>query len=143
MIYAGYQGVGKSSIAGKNNCIDLESNTFRVDGKRDTNWYKVYCTIAEQLSNQGYKVFISSHKIIRDELNKRGVEFTVIVPALELKDKWLERLQARYDRTQSDKDYRALMGAQINYDDNIVDLTAEKNVILINSVDYDLNDYIS
>lgn len=28
MIYIGYQGIGKSSISGKNKCIDLESENF-------------------------------------------------------------------------------------------------------------------
>ena len=50
MIVVGYQGIGKSSIGGKHNCIDLESSNFYIDGKRDNDWYKIYCngeTIAE------------------------------------------------------------------------------------------------
>ena len=66
MIYVGYQGIGKSSIAGKNKCIDLESGNFWVDGKRDENWYIIYCNIAQHLSEQGYNVFLSSHKLLID-----------------------------------------------------------------------------
>lgn len=33
LIICGYSGVGKSSIAGWNNCIDLESSYFRVPKK--------------------------------------------------------------------------------------------------------------
>lgn len=142
MIYVGYQGIGKSSIAGKNNCVDLESNNFRIDGRRDPNWYRVYCNIAEQLSNQGYNVFISSHKLVRDELTKKGIDFITIVPNLQLEEQWLKRLQDRYDRTQLDKDYRALMGAKVSYKQNIEELINEKHVIVINSIDYDLNDLI-
>jgi hypothetical protein len=36
MIYVGFQGIGKTSIAGKNNCIDLDNNLFRVDGKKSS-----------------------------------------------------------------------------------------------------------
>ena len=85
MIYVGYQGIGKSSISGKNNCIDLESGNFWVDGKRIDDWYKIYVNIAEHLSNQGYKVFMSSHKVVREELNKRKIEFKVIMPSIFLK----------------------------------------------------------
>ena len=41
MIYVGYQGIGKSSIAGKHNCIDLESGNFWDNGVRADNWYKI------------------------------------------------------------------------------------------------------
>ena len=52
MIVIGYQGIGKSSLAGRNNIfIDLESGNFWVDGKRADDWYKPYCQIAEHLSS--------------------------------------------------------------------------------------------
>ena len=70
MIISGYQGIGKSSLAGKNNCIDLESGNFWVDGKRADDWYKPYCQIANHLSQQGYTVFVSSHEVVRKELEK-------------------------------------------------------------------------
>ena len=138
MIYVGYQGIGKSSIAGKNNCIDLESGNFWVDDIRNNNWYKIYVNIAEHLSNQGYKVFMSSHKIVRNELNNRGIEFTVICPSLILKNQWIKRLQERFDRTRSTKDFKALKNAEEMYEENIKDLTSEKNIIVITTIDYDL-----
>ena len=142
MIYVGYQGVGKSSIAGKNNCIDLESGNFWVEGERPKDWYKFYCNIAQHLSNQGYNVFISSHKVVREELNRRNAKFKVICPSLDLATKWVERLQKRYDETHLLKDYKALMNAKVDYYDNISDLLSEKDVIIVNKLDYDLNDYI-
>jgi hypothetical protein len=142
MIYIGYQGVGKSSISGKNNCIDLESGNFWVDGVRIDEWYKIYCNIAQHLSNQGYKVFMSSHKAVRDELNKRNIYFAVICPDIKLKDEWVNRLQERYDRTQLEKDYKALMNAKEMYSSNIDDLMQEKNVIVIENINYDLLDIL-
>lgn len=143
MIYVGYQGIGKSSIAGKNNCIDLESGNFWVDGERIDNWYKIYCNIAEHLSNQGYKVFMSSHKIVREELINRGIEFTVICPSLTLKEQWINRLKARFDRTRNTKDFKALKNAEEMYEENIKDLTSEKNTIVITTIDYDLLDRLN
>lgn len=143
MIYVGYQGIGKSSIAGKDKCIDLESGNFWVDNVRNDNWYKEYCNIAEHLSNQGYKVFMSSHKIVREELNNRGIEFTVICPSLVLKEQWIKRLQERFDRTKSIKDFKALKNAEEMYEENIKDLTSEKNTIVITTTDYDLLERIN
>lgn len=142
MIYVGYQGIGKSSISGKNNCIDLESGNFWTDGNRANNWYKIYVNIAEHLSNQGYKVFMSSHKVIREELNNRGIEFTTIYPSLKLKDQWIKRLQERFDRTRSTKDFKALKNAEEMYEENIKDLASERNTIIITDIDYDLSDLV-
>lgn len=142
MIYVGYQGIGKSSISGKNNCIDLESGNFWVNGERTDNWYKIYCNIAEHLSNQGYKVFTSSHKVVREELDKRNINFKVICPSLKLKEQWINRLQERYDRTHTEKDYKALMNAKEMYKENIKDLLSEERVMIIKNIDYDLLDML-
>ena len=142
MIYVGYQGIGKSSISGKNNCIDLESGNFWVDDKRVDDWYKIYVNIAEHLSNQGYKVFMSSHKVVREELNKRKIEFKVIMPSIFLKEQWIKRLQKRYDNSQLEKDYKALMNAKECYEENIKDLLQENYIIQIQDINYDLNDLI-
>lgn len=141
MIYVGYQGIGKSSISGKNNCIDLESGNFWVDGKRIDDWYKIYVNIAEHLSNQGYKVFMSSHKVVREELAKRNMNYTTVAPSPELKEQWIERLQKRYDNSQLEKDYKALMNAKDCYEENVLDLINDDNSsasIMIVNIDYDL-----
>ena len=122
MIISGYQGIGKSSLAGKNNCIDLESGNFWVDGERADDWYKVYCQIANHLSQQGYVVFVSSHEVVRKELEKSKEQVFVIFPAIDLKDQWIAKLQNRYDKTKLDKDYRALMNAKDRYKENITEL---------------------
>jgi hypothetical protein len=142
MIYVGYQGVGKSSVSGKNNFIDLESGNFWVDGNRCDNWHKIYCNIAGHLSSQGYNVFMSSHKIVRQELNVRNMDFYVIAPCLDLKEEWITRLQSRYDKSGLEKDYKALMNARDCFEDNIKDLLSEKNQIQICTIDYDLAEVI-
>lgn len=142
MIIVGYQGIGKSTMAKcVSNCIDLESSNFFVDGKRDENWYKVYVNIAKHLSDYGNIVFMSSHKIVREYLNKQNIDFTVICPSLELKEEWLRKLKYRYNQTLLNKDYKAWQSAEVGYDEQIKDLMQERNVVSLNDMEYDLEDY--
>ena len=141
MIYVGYQGIGKSSLANSplsDKFIDLESGNFWVDGERVENWYKIYANIAEHLSKQGKTVFTSSHKVFRNYLKERNINFCVIYPSLSLKDKWLLKLSDRYKQTGLDKDYKALMNAQQMYEENIKDLASEKNILPITDINYNL-----
>lgn len=143
MIISGYQGIGKSSLAGKNNCIDLESGNFWVDGKRAEDWYKPYCQIANHLSEQGYTVFVSSHEVVRRELEKSKEPVYVIFPAIDLKDEWIKKLEDRYNNTKLDKDYRALMNAKDRYKENITELMqGNLKFYEITRINYHLDDII-
>ena len=143
MIISGYQGIGKSSLAGKNNCIDLESGNFWVDGKRADDWYKPYCQIANHLSEQGYTVFVSSHEVVRRELEKSKEPVYVIFPAIDLKDEWIKKLEDRYNNTKLDKDYRALMNAKDRYKENITELMqGNLKFYEITRINYHLDDII-
>lgn len=141
MIVIGYQGIGKSSLAGRDRkFIDLESSNFWVDGKRADDWYKPYCNIAEHLSRQGYIVFTSSHEVVRKQLEKSKEVVVLVYPSLALKDMWIDKLQERYRSTGLDKDYKALMNAMIMYDSNIRELDNSKfnYKIALKDVNYDL-----
>lgn len=141
MIVIGYQGIGKSSLSGSHlGYIDLESSNFFVDGKRDENWYKVYCSIAKHLSQQGFKVFISSHEVVRRELKGCNEDVVVIYPDLKLKDEWIEKLRLRYESTLKNKDYKAWKNAEDRYEDNIKELMAEDSFdhIVIEDMNYSL-----
>lgn len=144
MIIIGYQGIGKSTLANKDvRFIDLESGNFWVDGKRSDDWYKPYCKIAENLSSQGYIVFVSSHEVVRNQLVNSEEQVISCVPSLELKDQWINKLKERYERTGLDKDYRAYMNAKDRYTENIIEIAASGfNVLWIESMDYDLNNEI-
>ena len=102
-IVVGYQGVGKSTLAYHNRgVIDLESSNFFVDGKRDEKWYIPYCNIARSLARQGYIVCVSSHEVVRKELERNPAERQVIVyPALALKDAWIHSLKHRYEQLEN------------------------------------------
>lgn len=122
MIIIGYQGIGKSTLAGQNGCIDLESGNFWVNGKRAEDWYIPYCRIANHLSEQGYTVFVSSHEVVRNELKKSKERVVAIVPAVELRDEWVAKLEERYNRTGLDKDFKAWKNAEDRYEDNIYEI---------------------
>lgn len=144
MVIIGYQGIGKSTLAGKHNCIDLESSNFFDNGVRPDDWYVFYCNIAIHLSEQGYTVFTSSHKVVRDYLKEHCKEpLYIICPSTTLKDEWVNKLKKRYESTKLDKDYKALMNANYNYKTNINELTnCGINVYQIMSMDYSLRDIL-
>lgn len=144
MIIIGYQGIGKSTLAKDSwKYIDLESGNFWINGERDEQWYKPYCNIANHLSAQGYTVFTSSHKEVREELKNSSEVVKIAFPALELKTDWLIRLKDRYNESMLEKDYKALMNASLYYEDNINDLMNEPfDKIVINNIDYNLKKLI-
>lgn len=157
MIIIGYQGIGKSTLArGGNGFIDLESSNFWVDNKRDSNWAKVYANIAVNLDVQGYNVFTSSHKEVREALKahpwvcepngKLPVLLAVCFPVLELKDEWIARLDQRYVSSRTDKNYKAWRNAFEMYDTNIKDLMSEELPVVqipIKSMDYNLEQLLA
>ena len=129
MIIIGYPGIGKSTLAGKDNkFIDLESKDFWVNKERAENWYIPYCQVAEHLSKQGYIVFTSSHQSVRDWFKCHGTQITVTCfPSLDLKDKWIEKLEKRYNESHLEKDYKALLNAKDRYEQNILELKNEED----------------
>lgn len=145
VVIVGYQGIGKSSCAGKEGCIDLESGNFYVGGKRHEDWHAAYCSMAQNLAKQGYTVFVSSHQAVRDDLAMSvGLRVVVVAPSERLRDPWIRRLSERYLRTLSDKDHRALMNALDRYEENVRELAedARFETVTIGSMDYDLMDIV-
>lgn len=143
MIIIGYQGIGKSTLAGKDNCIDLESGNFWVDGKRAEDWYIPYCQIANHLSAQGYTVFVSSHEVVRRELENSEERVVTVIPAVELRDPWCEKLLERYMLTELDKDFKAWRNAEERYVENIYEIMdSVGEVYCIRSMSYCLEDIV-
>lgn len=144
MIIIGYQGIGKSTLAGKRNCIDLESGNFWVDGKRDEKWYIPYCQIAKHLSKQGYTVFVSSHKVVQEELKNSREKVYVICPSSDLKDKWIDKLRTRWEATGLNKDYKAYINAVDRYSENIQELmNSGFTAAVIDNMNYSINSILT
>lgn len=150
MIIIGYQGIGKSTLAARNlKYIDLESSNFWFDDPetkqrvRHSNWYEMYCNVAEDLSKQGYFVFVSSHQPVREKLLKSKEYVIVCVPALELKDQWIEKLHMRYETSGFENDYKAYMNAVDRYTENITEIMNSGFELLeIKDISYDLEKLI-
>lgn len=146
MIIVGYQGIGKSTAAGKNGVIDLESGNFFIENEngesvRSDDWYKIYANIADHLSKQGYVVMTASHKVFRDYMDEKGIEYITMSPSVELKDAWIKKLEDRYNQTNLIKDYKALMNAKDKYVENVTDLQ-KGNYCIIDDINYNLVDMV-
>lgn len=143
MIFCGYQGVGKSSICNRENgYIDFESSNFFVNEMRPNMWVDIYINQALSLNEQGYDVFLSTHKTLRNRLNELNIDFVVITPCIDLKEQWIERLTKRYRNNPSIKNMKALNNAEECYEENVNDLCSESKVIMITNPEYDLKDFI-
>lgn len=155
LIICGYPGVGKSSIAGWNNCIDLESSWFSYDkyGNRidsDEEWAVNYCMIARQLASQGYTVLVSTHKAVINTLregkwilNRDGIRVVIFVPRSDMKKAWVERLINRYIESDEDVDLRAFVGGIQYWDTKMLTIRhSDFPVYCPDSIDYDFRDYI-
>lgn len=129
-IIIGYQGIGKSSTVKENtkdnrHYVDLESSCWKDnEGKRNDNWYISYCNIALDLAKQGNYVFTSSHEVVRNYFKDKhnNIPIYVVMPSIDLKELWINRLRDRYSITGLDKDKFALLNAQECFVKNVSDL---------------------
>ena len=150
MIVIGYQGIGKSTLASRNlKYIDLESSNFWFDDAetkqrvRHSNWYEMYCNVAEDLSRQGYVVFVSSHQPVRERLLKSEEYVVACVPSLILKDEWIKKLKERYENSLLEKDYKAYMNAADRFAENVTEImNSGFDILRISNMSYDLQNLI-
>ena len=146
MIIIGYPGIGKSTLAvGDNKYIDLESSLFNdYKGKKPKYWYHTYCKIAEDLSKQGYIVFVSCHKEVQDYLSTSNEIVALCYPALNLKNLWFGKLLSRYEQDPSDKNLAALTTSVKYFNTHItaIDNSTYTHKIILRSMDYLLDDEI-
>lgn len=139
-IISGYQGIGKSTLAkSRSGYIDLESGNFFVGGVRPDDWYIPYCQIAIHLAQQGYRVFVSSHAVVREYLASlpKTVDLYVCFPSYNLHLPWVKKLEARYHSSGLEKDYRAWKNAEERFHANIRELHNTKGFVPI--VIHDIN----
>ena len=145
MIIIGYPGIGKSTLGGRDHkYIDLESSIFKVDGERSEDWYKVYCKVAEDLSRQGYIVFVSSHSVVRETLKSSEEDVAVAYPVGALEKRWVTKLRDRYNKTNSEKDRIAYERAKDHFNEDIVSLLnyPTRHHVWLTTMAYDLESEI-
>ena len=131
MIISAYQTVGKSTLVRSEKgsglrVIDFESSCF---DKSNPNWYIDYCKAAENLSKQGFIVFISSHQVVRHYLMENSTEkYVMIMYHPALKSDCLQKCRERYELDPSSKNERAMKNAELKFDDNVKEIEEdEKN----------------
>ena len=106
-IISAFPGIGKTTLATENpNVIDLESSNYKwldidtnlsIEERKGTsktlnpNFPENYVQDIIDLSREGYTVLISSHKEVRDELHKRNIQFTIVLPSLDMKQEMIDR----------------------------------------------------
>lgn len=146
MIIIGYPGIGKTSLAGRyNQYIDLESSNFNnVYGEKTEGWHIPYCKVAEDLSKQGYRVFVSCHKEVQEYFNKSNEYVIVVYPAIELKEQWLDRIKKRFENEPSIKNDKALESVDKYYNIHIKSLMNSpfENKLKLKDMNYTLDNEI-
>lgn len=156
-IIIGYPGVGKSTLAGNNNYIDLESSMFRNSlGEKIEDWDCAYVSVAEDLARQGYNVFISSHSDVYNHFNYNVVKslqslddinVLAVYPSSRVFNVWVDKLGSRYRNDPSTKNLAAYTRAQNHIVSDIEEFKdfAKRNSITtveIDSLDYSLSSMI-
>ena len=146
MIIIGYPGVGKTSLAGRyNQYIDLESSNWNgPDNTKPDMWWWSYGKVAEDLSRQGYRVFVSCHPSVQKYFEESNEYVMVLYPSLELKENWIKRVADRYDRDRSMKNLAALNNVELYYDNQIrlLDDSPFKNKLVLKDMNYTLDNEI-
>lgn len=99
MFISAFPGTGKSWLT--NNFpelfLDLDSGLFNKlpDGRKNPNFVEDYINAILEHQNCGKHVFVSTHHEVIKALEDNGVEFVVIVPALELEQSYMKRYRKR------------------------------------------------
>lgn len=147
MIFRGYPGIGKSTLASKDQLyIDLESSQYKEE--YNSEWVKHYVNRACLLSDAGYIVFISTHNEVKLELEARKVKYANIFPSLKLEQKWKSKLFERYLTNVSEKNARAYERCANYFKQDIDKMYSDSNSqyvlnnIVIEDINYDLNSLI-
>lgn len=97
---SGFPGVGKSHFKDKfaHLCTDSDSSLFSKlkDGSPNPSFIEDYFKHLKSLEDKDTPlVFISTHEAVLEELKRRGMSFTIVIPKEALKEEYLERYQRR------------------------------------------------
>lgn len=129
IIICGFAGIGKSSIREAVpyykdiKLYDLQSHAF----VKDYGWQRNYVECAIALAEKYDFVFLSTHDVVIDELQRRGEKFYIIYPSRYLKDEYMERFKMR----GSSLDYITRFRAQWdNFINKLDDLKCDNKITL-------------
>jgi hypothetical protein len=98
LLIAAFPGTGKTSYCHRD--ADYIPQGFATDSDSSTfdksNFPQNYIEHIKEKISEGYaRIFISSHKEVRDALVENNLEFTLVYPKRELKEEYLKRYKER------------------------------------------------
>jgi hypothetical protein len=104
MIICGFPAIGKTTFSNQRlDTLDLDSSQFNwiVDGNaervRNPHFPKNYIDAVIQNLGKFKYILISTHYLVRDELNKRNIPYLTVVPSLDCYWEYQERMKKRGD----------------------------------------------
>jgi hypothetical protein len=100
LLVAGFPGTGKSYYCSNGDWSQYVPQGFATDSDSSkfdkSNFPQNYIEHIKEKISEGYaRIFISSHKEVRDALVENGLEFTLVYPKKELKEEYLKRYKER------------------------------------------------
>ena len=136
-IISAFPGIGKTTLVQINkNYIDLESSDYKwididktlpIEERKGTaktinpDFPENYIKKITELTDMGFNVLISSHKEVREALQAQGIEYTIILPSLDMKEEMINRYLSRGNQ----ESFVNLL--KTNYEKFVEDLSMDTN----------------
>lgn len=100
LVISGFPGTGKSYYIARGEGSDYMPQGFASDSDSSqfdkSEFPQNYIKHIKSLIEKGtMRIFVSSHKEVRDALVKEGIEFILVYPKKELKEEYLNRYKER------------------------------------------------
>lgn len=136
-VISAFPGIGKTTLVQTNkNYIDLESSDYKwvdidktlsIEERKGTaktinpDFPENYIQKIIELTDMGFNALISSHEEVREALQAQGIEYTIVLPSLDMKEEMINRYLSRGNQ----ESFVNLLKA--NYEKFIEDLSMDPN----------------
>lgn len=98
-VVSGFPGIGKSVLSARGELRTLDSDSSKFSWLREGVRHPDFPTnyMNHIISNLDYQdfIFVSSHDTVREALEDRGIDYTLVYPAVECKQEYIERYKQR------------------------------------------------
>ena len=125
-VYSAFPGVGKTTYFNTTDGNVLDSDSSKFDKRAFPDNYLDHIE-ANAKDPKIDKIFVSSHKDVRDGLLKRGIPFVLVYPDRSLKDEYIQRYK---DRGNNEGFVNLLDSQWDNWMDEMDNLSAPKGQTL-------------
>lgn len=136
-VISAFPGIGKTTLVQTNkNYIDLESSDYKwvdidktlsIEERKgiaktiNPDFPENYIKKITELTDMGFNVLISSHKEVREALQAQSIEYTIVLPSLDMK----EEMTNRYLSRGNQESFVNLL--KTNYEKFVEDLSMDPN----------------